>query len=235
MARAQVRVADQLEERPQPQRVVAVDAHRRDLDLVGHVAMVVAVDLGIERQRPLRDVADALLVRLVDSARPLGRHLFRGRPARRALERAVDLIAPSRARARVGLEAEPGRDDDAEPGAAPDLDHHLAGPRVRAAVRRCDDDAGPAHLPRDLARELREVRQHAGGRAARQDERSDRQASRPPESPARAHSHHRGSATATSGSRPCPGRSPGLGRTKRAWALPRARGAPRARASARPS
>ncbi len=43
--------------------------------------------------------------------------------------------------ARVRLEVEAGRDDDAEPGAAAELGDDIAGARVGDAVRRCDHDA----------------------------------------------------------------------------------------------
>ena len=88
----QVRVADQLEKRPQPHGLVAVDAHGRDLDLARGVAMVVAVDLGVEDQGPLRDVANPQLERSVDLAGGLAGDLFGRRTPGRALERAVDLV-----------------------------------------------------------------------------------------------------------------------------------------------
>ena len=81
-------VADQLQERPEAQRLVAVDAHRRDLDPVGDVAMVVAVDLGVEDQRPLRDLTNPLLVRPVHLPGAFAGDFFGCRTPGRALERA---------------------------------------------------------------------------------------------------------------------------------------------------
>src|SRR5262245_60093026 len=146
--------------------------------------MDVAVNLGVENQRPLRGVAHALLVRAIDLARTRARDVFRGRPAGRPLERAVDLIAPAGPLARVGLEVESSGDDDAEPRAPAELGGDLAGARIRAAVRRPDHDARTTQLPRDLARQPLEIGKRSGGRAAGDNERSERHPSRPPESPA---------------------------------------------------
>src|SRR5262245_53238750 len=195
--------------------------------------MDVAVDLGVEEKRPLRDVAHPLLVRAIDLARARARDVLRGRPAGRPLERAVDLIAPAWPLARVGLEAESGGDDDAEPRTPAELGGDLAGARIRAAVGCGDHDAPTPDLSRDLPRPPLEVGKSSGGRAAGDDERAERHPSRPPESPARAHSHLRGSARAACGCRPWPGRSHGRVPTGPGWAPARARGAPRARASAR--
>src|SRR2546422_7241140 len=101
-----MRVADQLEQRPQPEGQLAVDADGRDLDPPGGVPMVVAVDLRQEPERPARDLADTRLVRVVDRARAVGGDLLRGRAAGGALRGAIDLLTPARPLASVRLDRE---------------------------------------------------------------------------------------------------------------------------------
>src|SRR3989441_4727088 len=107
-----MRVADQLEQRPQPEGQLAVDADGRDLDPPGGVPMVVAVDLRQEPERPARDLADTRLVRVVDLARAVGGDLLRGRAAGGALRGAIDLLTPAGALASVRLDREARRDHD---------------------------------------------------------------------------------------------------------------------------
>ena len=83
---AQVRVADQLEERSEPEGLVPVDTHGGDLDPADRIAMVVPVDLGIEGDRaPARPRAPPL-VGLVDQPSALGSDLVGRRTSRDALE-----------------------------------------------------------------------------------------------------------------------------------------------------
>src|SRR5207302_331040 len=111
---AQVGVADHLAQRAQPLRVLRIDAHGGDLDTIGRLAAIVAVDLGVEAQRTLGNLTYPARVALVDEPRALARRLLRRRPARRALERAIDLVAAAGPLARVGFEVEPGGHDEAE-------------------------------------------------------------------------------------------------------------------------
>src|SRR2546422_9839492 len=78
----------------------------------------------------------------------------------------------------------------------------VAGARVRDAVRRRDHEAAPADLAGDPAGQPLDVGKARSGGAAGENAGSDRQANRPPESPARAHTPLRASARAASGSRP---------------------------------
>src|SRR5438128_3099679 len=116
-----MRVADQLEQRPQPEGQLAVDADGRDLDPPGGVPMVVTVDLRQEPERPARDLADTRLVRVVDLARAVGGDLLRGRAAGDALRGAIDLLTPAGALASVRLDREARRDHDAETRAAAEV------------------------------------------------------------------------------------------------------------------
>src|SRR3989442_11669554 len=149
----EVRVPDQLEERSKPDGFGTVDTHGGDLDSVHRVVMVVAVDLGIEGERPLRDLTHASFVRLVDLPSALGGDLFGRWTPRRALERPVDLVTPAGALARVRLEVEAGRDDYAESGAPAELGDDIAGARVGDAVRRCDHNTSSPYLPGERARQ----------------------------------------------------------------------------------
>src|SRR2546428_11907297 len=129
-----MRVADQLEQRPQPEGQLAVDADGRDLDPPGGVPMVVAVDLRQEAERPARDLADTRLVRVVDLARAVGGDLLRGRAAGAAPRGAIDLLTPAGALARVPRDRETRRG------------HHAATPAPaggRGAKGRAAPPRGP--------------------------------------------------------------------------------------------
>src|SRR2546425_10564687 len=125
-----MRVADQLEQRPQPEGQLAVDADGRDLDPPGGVPMVVAVDLRQEPERPARDLAATRLVRVVDLARAAGGDLLRGRAAGGALRGAIDLLTPAGALASVRLDREARRDHDAETRAAAEGGGDIGGQHV---------------------------------------------------------------------------------------------------------
>src|SRR2546430_5758892 len=145
-----MRVADQLEQRPQPEGQLAVDADGRDLDPPGGVPMVVAVDLRQEPERPARDLADTRLVRVVDLARAVGGDLLRGRAAGGALRGAIDLLTPAGALASVRLDREARRDHDAETRAAAEVGGDIGGAHAPGAVRRRDHQppsAGPGADP----------------------------------------------------------------------------------------
>ena len=61
---AQIGVTDQLGQRAQPLRELAIDADGGDLELAGASRPVDAADLGVEVERPLRRLQNALLVRV---------------------------------------------------------------------------------------------------------------------------------------------------------------------------
>src|SRR3989441_9333044 len=130
-----MRVADQLEQRPQPEGQLAVDADGRDLDPPGGVLMVVAVDLRQEPERPARDLADTRLVFVVDLARAVGGDLLRGRAAGDALRGAIDLLTPAGALASVRLDHEARRDHDAETRAAAEVGGDIGGAPAPGAGR----------------------------------------------------------------------------------------------------
>ena len=69
-----------------------------------------------------------------------------GGRAGHALERPVHLVAAAGTLARVGLDVEAGRDDDAEPRAAAELGGDLSGARVGDAVGRRHHDPAPARI-----------------------------------------------------------------------------------------
>ena len=228
-----MRVADQLAERAQPLGLGPIDADGGDLDPVRRVGMAVAVDLGVKDDRPLRDLAHASLVRLVHPPGAFGGDLLRRRTARHTLERPVHLVPAPGALARVRLDVEAGRDDDAEPRAAAELGGDVRGARVGDSVGRRHHDPGAADRTGEPAGHALELRDGGLRHTAGQERRGDRHANRPPASPARAHSPLRASGRAASGCRPFPIRSPATGPTGPGSGPACARGAPRARASGR--
>src|SRR2546426_7837978 len=169
-----MRVADQLEQRPQPEGQLAVDADRRDLDPPGGVPMVVTVDLRQEPERPARDLADTRLVRVVDLARAVGGDLLRGRAAGDALRGAIDLLTPAGALASVRLDREALRDHDAETRAAAEVGGDIGGAHVPGGVRRRGHEPASARAGADPPLPGRRVENDRLSGAAPQGERVPR-------------------------------------------------------------
>src|SRR2546430_15023009 len=99
----EVGVTDEHEQRAQVEGQLAVDTDGRDLDPPCGVPVVVAVDLDEKPERPLRDLAHPLLVRLVDLLRAVRGGFLRWRPTGDAFHGAVHLVAAAGARPPVRL------------------------------------------------------------------------------------------------------------------------------------
>src|SRR5688572_3944186 len=196
----QMRVAHELRQRAQALRVLLVDTDGGDLDAAGRLETVVAVDLGVEAQRPLRDLPHAPLVRVVDPAGPLAAGVLRRRAARRSLERAVHLIAAAGPLAPFDLALEAGGHHEPEAGATRHLGGDLGGPHVGGAVRGGHHEPGTSGTRGDLTAPRVQRMVHALGGAADEDERGGRHPSEeaqrrtahgPPAWSGRAHSRRR--------------------------------------------